>query len=148
MGKKRAGRLTVFQDRCRYCHACVLACSMVHEEGNVSFVKARLSVHREITDNKVTMTICRHCPRPKCMDDCPPGAMSLDGRGMVVIDESLCTACGNCRRNCPFEAIIHIRDRNKFQKCDLCDGRAGGPVCIDVCPVEAIVFEQSLERQS
>ena len=38
--------------------------------------------------------LCHHCDDPPCLAACPMGAMSLDARGVVVIDEKVCTACG------------------------------------------------------
>lgn len=134
-------RLKSIAENCRHCQVCALACSMFHEQGNTSLGKARLSIRWEIADNKVAISICRHCVDPKCLDDCPPGAMSRDEKGMVIIDEQICISCGKCKRHCPFEAIIHIEDRNKYQKCDLCMGRDEGPLCVEVCPVNAIVLK-------
>ena len=133
-------KLVVIEKNCRYCQACMLACSMIHEQGNSSLEKARLSIKREISDNKVTITICRHCAQAKCLDDCPTSAISRTSTGIVIIDEQDCIACGNCQKNCPFEAIIYIKDRNKYQKCDLCLGREEGPLCVAICPVKAIIL--------
>lgn len=134
-------RLKAITKNCRHCQVCALACSMFHEQGNTSLGKARLSISWEIADNKVDIVICKHCVDPNCMGDCPPGAMSRDENGVVIIDEQICVACGNCKRKCPFGAIIHIEDRNKYQKCDLCMGRDKGPLCIEVCPVAAIIIK-------
>ena len=49
-------KLVVIEKNCRYCQACMLACSMIHEQGNSSLEKARLSIKREISDNKVTIS--------------------------------------------------------------------------------------------
>ena len=128
------------ENRCRYCQACVLACSMIHEKGLSNPSTARLSVHRNILDNQVEMTICMHCENPQCMSDCPSGAIGRNQSGVVVIDEDKCTACGNCETNCPFGAIVFIADRDTYQKCDMCEGRASGPICVEVCPVEALML--------
>ena len=135
-------KLKTILKKCRYCQSCVLACSMVHEQGKSVLQKGRLSIHRGVADRKVVMTICRHCANPKCMDDCPSGAMSRDETGMVIIDEDICIACGNCKLNCPFGAIIYIEDRNKYQKCDLCINRKAGPACVEACPVGAIILKE------
>ena len=53
-----------------------------------------------------------------------------------VIDETLCTACGKCKRNCPQEAIegekkvAHKIIREKCIKCG---------ICFDVCPFNAVM---------
>ena len=66
-------------------------------------------------------------------------AVSPDG--LVKIDEDLCISCGMCQTNCPHDAIIHVVDRDKYQKCDLCSGIESGPLCVEVCPVYAIVLK-------
>ena len=128
------------EDQCRYCQACMLACSMIHEKGLSNPLKARLSVRRNLVDNKVEMTICMHCKNPKCMSDCPSDAIGRNKSGVVVIDEGKCTACGNCEANCPFGAIVFITDRDTYQKCDMCEGRESGPICVEVCPVQALIL--------
>ena len=134
-------RLKTLPQNCRHCQACALACSMVHEQGNTSLQKARLSISWEIADKKVTIITCRHCPDPKCLEDCPPTAITQNEKGTVIINEETCIGCGNCERNCPFGAIVHIEDRNKYQKCDLCMERDEGPICVEICPVNAIILE-------
>lgn len=138
---KTKHRLQAFPQKCRYCQACTMACSMIHENGSSSLSKARLTVERAITDNMVTISICRHCDNPKCMSDCPTGAMSRDQEGIVLIDEKKCSGCGNCQKDCPFDAIVYIQERGVFQKCDLCYGRADGPICVEICPVNALALK-------
>lgn len=57
---------------------------------------------------------------------------------LVINDE--CIACGACEPECPREAIsegdtIYLIDP---EKCDECVN-IGGPKCVPVCPVDAIV---------
>jgi Fe-S-cluster-containing hydrogenase component 2 len=120
-----------------------MACALTHENGSVCLTKARLSVSWEISDDKVNMTICRHCKKPKCIEDCPCDAIALNEDRLVLIDESKCVACGNCARNCPFDAVVFIEERNVYQKCDMCFNRPNGPVCVEVCPVGALTVVES-----
>ncbi|HSR29694.1 MAG TPA: hydrogenase iron-sulfur subunit, partial [Anaerolineae bacterium] len=57
----------------------------------------------------------------------------------AVVDEKLCTGCGNCVETCPFAAIsMHKREGElDFSKIDplLCTGCGN---CVVVCPVKAI----------
>ncbi len=46
----------------------------------------------------------RRCVCSKCIDACPHGALSIEGRS-VVCDASACTHCGACISACPTEAI-------------------------------------------
>jgi len=51
-----------------------------------------------------------------------------------------CIACDACREGCPTGAIsegdpIYIIDAGT---CNECEGRDGGPQCVEVCPVDSV----------
>ncbi|MEM1298132.1 MAG: NAD(P)-binding domain-containing protein [Pseudomonadota bacterium] len=54
---------------------------------------------------------CRHCEHPHCMADCPPNALYRSPGGAVMVNDT-CIGCGNCVRNCPYDAI-HLSARPK-----------------------------------
>jgi len=55
----------------------------------------------------------------------------------IIIDDELCTGCGNCVDSCPFGAIEIENDKAKIlPNCNLCGA------CVEVCPVEAITLER------
>jgi hypothetical protein len=82
---------------------------MIHEGGEASIAKARFQVAREVGDNKVVMTVCRHCTNPKCMSDCPCGAMSRDERDVAIIKESGATVAGTARAIVLLELLFFLR---------------------------------------
>ncbi|NWJ52406.1 MAG: 4Fe-4S binding protein [Bacteroidetes bacterium] len=50
-----------------------------------------------------------YCPqnhRCPIISVCPVGAISQNGYGLPIIDESKCTECGKCVRYCPMRAVI------------------------------------------
>ncbi len=49
---------------------------------------------------------------------------------VLVVDEDLCTNCGECYDVCPYGVIHEHPDREVAFKCDLCDGE---PQCIAFC---------------
>lgn len=49
---------------------------------------------------------CRGCIASPCVSVCPVGAVSKVG-GKSVIDESKCIKCGKCKKECPYDAIVH-----------------------------------------
>jgi Fe-S-cluster-containing hydrogenase component 2 len=77
--------------------------------------------------------------------------------GEVTINDDTCIGCGNCARNCPYEAIrmVEIRQADgnfihdtttaarapitKATKCDLCVDQLGGPACQRACPHDALI---------
>ncbi len=42
----------------------------------------------------------------KCLDNCPPGAISPAGDN-IVVDTAICGGCGNCAAHCPTGAIAY-----------------------------------------
>lgn len=55
----------------------------------------------------------------------------------IIIDDELCTGCGNCVDSCPFGAIELENNKAKvLPACTLCG------VCIEICPMEAIILER------
>ncbi len=129
---------------CRDCQACQLACSLYHD-GQCHLGLARLRVEKDMARYTFEITICRHCERPECLDACPVGAMRLDERGVVLIDDEACTRCGSCAAACPYQAISVCEREDRYLKCDLCAGRAEGPLCVAVCPVGALVLAPESE---
>jgi len=139
MSAKQHPRVHVRSDLCRDCQACLLSCSLYHE-GECSPGLARLRVRKDMARYEFTISICRQCRRPKCLEACPVGAMRLDERGVVLIDDGLCTHCGECAAACPFGAIFQHEASGRILKCDLCAGRAEGPLCTALCPVGALTL--------
>ncbi len=55
----------------------------------------------------------------------------------LIIDTDLCTGCGACVEECPFEALELVEDHAQVNdKCTLCGA------CVEVCPEEAISIEE------
>jgi anaerobic dimethyl sulfoxide reductase subunit B (iron-sulfur subunit) len=85
---------------------------------------------------------CNHCEDPRCVANCPTGAMQKNpADGVVSIDQAVCIGCKYCTWSCPYGAPQYNPATGKTGKCDLCaDLRAEGeePVCVTACPVRAI----------
>ena len=122
---------------CRDCQACALACSLAHE-GACGIDLARLVVAKDMARYTFDVRVCHHCLEPACLLACPAGAMSLDARGVVLLDEAACLRCGACAEACPYGAISYHAGDDRYLKCDLCAGRVEGPLCVAVCPVGAL----------
>ena len=73
---------------------------------------------------------------------------SANGARYISIKE--CIGCGLCIEACPFdEPRINLADIDGRQvaiKCDLCKGREGGPVCVEVCGRQALALVTKEER--
>lgn len=84
---------------CVRCDYCEKACAETHDgisrldrEAGPSYAQIHIPIS------------CRHCEHPHCMADCPPNALFRTPGGAVAVNDS-CIGCGNCARNCPYDAI-------------------------------------------
>lgn len=46
-----------------------------------------------------------------CVDECYPGAITLQDQGIASIDDDTCIRCGVCHSVCPEEAVRHDSER-------------------------------------
>jgi Fe-S-cluster-containing dehydrogenase component/CRP-like cAMP-binding protein len=142
--------LVIDQDSCIRCGHCAWSCADAHDDGVSRLVRRgdKIVVHdgsaERLTAPLLVPNSCQHCKNPSCMIDCPTGAIGRDARGEVFIREDLCTGCGSCAKACPWENIQMAprKDALAFPavavKCDLCNGKSGGPACVSSCPTQAI----------
>lgn len=130
---------------CRGCDMCVLACSLRHTAQCAPSL-ARLQVTKDVERYHFTIRICQQCADAACLEACPiPGAMERDATGVVSIVEGECIACGRCMAACPYEGIAHHVGLDVYLKCDLCRGREGGPLCVELCPTGALSYRSRRE---
>ena len=134
-------------ERCIGCKSCEAACKQEHGLGPGEFRNrvVWLGDENEAALDFLTIT-CQHCERPACLRACPvnPKAISKDPEtGVVSVDESICTGCGECVTACPYGAMGYDPRGHHAVKCDLCSDRRSeglGPACASVCPGRAISF--------
>ncbi len=151
------GYLLVDSRVCAGCHACMMACSMVHD-GKSSLSNSRIQVEQNLLavfpeDFKINQ--CRQCVNPLCVQACPSGACHVDTEhgNTRVIDSAKCLGktCMKCINACPFipHRTVFNYEKNYSMKCDLCidapywdekSGIDGKQACVEVCPVHAIKF--------
>lgn len=148
---------------CIRCNNCETACANTHQ--GIPLFKREAG----LTRGQVHLTnACRHCEHPYCMLDCPPDVIHRSVNGEVFIADG-CIGCGNCKNNCPYDAIqMEVVDTEfkapslwqmllgdayrgekvqapddvsakKAIKCDLCMDNAMGPACVRACPTGAAI---------
>lgn len=154
--------------KCIGCKACEIACAAAHlgvdlyeaESAKLPFMP-RLNLIRA---SNVTMPIqCHQCDGAPCANICPEDAIVHKNGCNTIIDDK-CIGCKKCIVACPF-GMIDVQPKisdGEFEqqagllvetpageeekavyvirKCDLCEGRAGGPACIEVCPAKAFTL--------
>lgn len=148
--KPSAARLALMIDleRCTGCRSCEVACKQENRLGPGEFRnKVVWSSAMKTPGLDFLAFSCQQCERPACLRACPvnPKAIAKDPvTGIVRINESLCTGCGECVIACPYSAMGYDPQGHHAVKCDLCEERrAGGEVttaCASVCPTRAISF--------
>jgi len=87
--------------------------------------------------------LCNQCNEAPCVQACPVDATFLSPEGAVVVDYDTCNGCGACIPACPYGARFWNPKKHKADTCDLCYHRitkGQSPACVEVCPVNALVF--------
>ena len=130
-------------------------CSLSHE-GTASPSLSRIQIIRDAPSftkypYDITMSVCRQCVTPICVQNCPTGACHIDTKNgnVRVIDPDECIGCKTCINSCPQRPHRPVWNPYKdiAMKCDLCINtpfwdEKGGPkgiqACIENCPVNAL----------
>jgi protein NrfC len=157
------GYLVYDSRRCAGCQSCMLACSLVHE-GAASTSLSRIQVSRAILTRypyDIQMSVCRQCPEPRCVENCPTGACHVDAAHGNVrrIDSAKCVGCQTCLSACPYSPhkTVWNPTANKATKCDLCSdapyfskpgGPSGNQACVTTCPMKALKVVAELPSQT
>ena len=93
--------IAVDAEICRGCDMCTLACSL-HHTGQCRPSLARLRVSRDIERYRFTISICRQCDDPACLDACPvEGAMAWDGEASSRLSRRRALGVGAARLPAP-----------------------------------------------
>ncbi len=139
--------LMIDLERCIGCKSCEAACKAEHGLGPGENRNRVVWLGNDAGPALDFLTLsCQHCERPACLRACPvhPKAIDKDQEtGVVRVNESRCTGCGECVIACPYGAMGYDPVDHHAVKCDLCaDRRDAGlrPACATVCPGEAIRF--------
>jgi protein NrfC len=157
------GYLVYDSRRCAGCQSCMLACSLVHD-GAVSTSLSRIQVSRSVLTRypyDIQISVCRQCPEPMCVKNCPTGAchVSAANGNVRMIDSPKCIGCQTCLNACPFSPhrTIWKPAEKKSTKCDLCanapyfskkGGPSGSQACVTTCPMGALKVVAELPSQA
>ena len=132
--------------RCIGCHACSVACK---QENNVPVTAFRTWVKqvekgRYPNVRKVSLpSLCNHCEKPICVQNCPVQASYQREDGIVLIDYDRCIGCKYCIASCPYDVRFVNPIRGVVEKCTFCVHRVDKgqqPACVETCMVKARTF--------
>lgn len=134
-------RLLVKAEKCTGCKLCQLMCSLRHE-GVFDTSKARIKIPEGRYWN-FAPTVCDFCKDPPCAAACPTGALLALSYGGVEVKEGKCIGCNKCIEVCENHVIKLDEDLIEPLVCDLC---GGDPVCVEICPTQAILYDDRFEN--
>ena len=87
---------------------------------------------------------CNHCVDPKCVKNCPTGALNKrEGDGVVLHDKEKCIGCKFCTWSCPYGAPKYIEAIGKVSKCDFCADlldKGEEPACVSACTMRVLHY--------
>ena len=160
-----SGYLVYDSRLCLGCQSCMFICSLTHE-GEANPTLSRIQIVRDAPSftrypYDITMSVCRQCVTPLCVQNCPTGACHVesDYGNVRMIDESKCIGCKTCIASCPQRPHRTVWNpaKKKSTKCDLCanaqywiqkGGPAGNQACVEICPAKAIKLVNEAPSQS
>ena len=155
---RRSGVIQIDRHACLTCRECEVACSLVHEgECNPELSRIRIDFD-DFVPGFPDIRVCKQCEWPACYYACAEKwdepAIKIDpDTGARYVDPDICRGCGACMRACPLTPERSVMNFKKvgrkriYLKCDLCRGREDGPVCVEICPGNALTFVPAEERR-
>jgi len=133
-------QIYVDYSKCTGCGICEATCAG-RREGRFGRVVSRIRCIRAEPALDLPI-VCLQCFDAPCINVCKSHAKYRNEKGIVVVDESKCTGCGDCVNTCSTRAIgaVWVNPLKKVAiKCDLC---GGDPKCISACPWQALSLKE------
>jgi phenylglyoxylate dehydrogenase beta subunit len=127
--------IAFYDNKCDGCNRCVEACSDFHA-GTRNPVYSRIKVAKDPEEDSFGIALCRQCGDPRCVMNCPAGALSKNEEaGVIQWSKEQCVNCQLCTLACPYGGITYNALTDEVMKCDFCDGN---PACVKACPRSAL----------
>ncbi|MCX6097992.1 MAG: 4Fe-4S binding protein [Caldiserica bacterium] len=125
--------IVVKPEKCTGCRLCQLTCSAQNFRLNIH-KSARIGIVPRFPDGYFEVHLCNQCG--VCLPVCPVEAISVDAKGVYVIDDSMCIDCGACVDSCPQQAIFRSPASLHPYICNLCGA------CVPNCTSQALTWEE------
>ena len=118
-------------EKCIACHTCESVCAQLYfKEDNPD--KSCIVISENSTPPEIN--VCNQCQR--CVAVCPTVALTVNAKGVVMLNKSLCIGCLMCVSVCPTNSMRTVTGVSNPFKCIACG------VCAKSCPTQAIFLEQ------
>jgi len=134
-------RINTDVSKCIGCRACEVACSGFHATpryGNFNPARSRVRVAIEILRDIYVPVRGGYCVRAEC-----------NGRVVYQIGGKEYSECAFCGASCPSRDLFKEPDSGLPLKCDMCedaDSPVPEPLCVQVCRVGALAYEEYEEE--
>ena len=138
--KKIIKEIKVDLDKCIGCRACEVACSAYHATPKYSSTNPARSRIRVVIDE------LNDCYVPIRAGDYTPAECT--GRHSYTINGKQYRQCSFCGVSCPSRDLFKEPDSGLPLKCDMCedDPPIDEPMCVQVCPHDALTYEEREEE--
>ena len=123
-------------ERCDGCGDCMLACARA-KSGSDDRAQSRIHILANDPFARTgtlgyELALCRQCGDPKCVLECPAGALVKNAdNGVIDWDGDKCVDCLLCTVGCAYAGISYDAAIGRVAKCDTCDG---DPACVQSLP--------------
>ena len=136
-------RICWSREKCTNCLSCMVVCAERHT-GMSALSRSRIQLLVTLPYGEATAQYCRQCRSSPCAAACPREAIGFNEQHRVwLVDNELCTGCGDCVEACKFNAIKVDPVTELAVKCDLCLGAAR---CVEICPANALTVKTQSGR--
>ena len=134
---KKVKVINIDADKCCGCRACEVICSTSHASPKGSSSNPERSRIRVLFDplkNIFVPVIAGPFTEAEC-----------NGRYVYTVDGKKYDECGFCRASCPSRDLFKEPDSGLPLKCDMCEGEPEGPMCVQWCLADALIYEEREE---
>ena len=136
--KKMIKTIRIDADKCNGCRTCEIVCSGFHSVPKFSSINPATSRIRIITHRLKDIWLpvfAGEYTGAECM-----------GRDKYIIDGKEYDECSFCRATCPSRDMFKEPDSRLPLKCDMCEGNDDGPLCVEWCLNDVLIYEEREEE--
>ncbi len=129
--------IAFYPEKCNGCSDCMVTCARINSN-TPDWTQSRISIVKDPDNEKYGVALCRQCADPRCVTDCPAGALTKDeNTGVVHWEESKCVDCQLCTLACSYAGVTYNPAKKHVMKCEMC---GQDPGCVKSCQTGALSY--------